>query len=161
MFCESCGGQCEKDSKFCPSCGEKIVPPKPTAGLTLSSVRAHLSEEGDESENGIYSLEVPIGDGDRSQLVFVLPLADEDGDEELDDICIWSRFAGNQEVAPKKLLDINCRGFGFETIGDFRVIQTSIRPWQLRDLEALNWIIYRIAGVADLLEEELLGSDRY
>lgn len=160
MFCESCGAKCEKDSKFCPSCGQKIVPPNDSTGLTLASVRAYLSEEGQEQDGGIFSLILPTRE-DRSQKVLVLPIEDEDGDEELDDICIWSPFAGEKEVQPKKLLDIDCRGLGFQTIGDFRVLQTSIRPWQLRNLEALNWIIYRVAISADELEEELLGGDDY
>jgi hypothetical protein len=156
--CGECGSAIKGGAKFCPSCGTRVPVANVGSGVTLASAIDHLRELGEELDNGVVKLLVPLGE-ERSQLVFVLPV--EDDDPELEDLCLWSNFALTTEVALKTVIGLDAQGFGFVQIGDFYSVQTSIRPWQLRDLEALTWIVFKVAIAADNIEGELLGSDEY
>jgi len=160
LKCDKCGSTVKGGAKFCPSCGSKVAVAKAGSGVTLSSVIEYLREQGEELDNGIVKLLAPLGE-ERSQLVFVLPLEDEDGESEFDDLRIWSNFATVKEVALKKVIELDPLGFGFLKLGDFFAIQTTIRPWQLKDFQALEALLFRVAAVADHLERSLLGSDAY
>ena len=130
------------------------------SGVTLSAVIDYLRKEGEELDNGVFKVLISIGEN-RSQLVFVLPSEDDDGDADFDDLRIWSNFAGVDEVALKKLLEVDGWGFGFQELGDFFAVQMAIRPWQLRDMDALDQVLIRLAAVADEYERTLIGTDDY
>jgi hypothetical protein len=158
--CSSCGANLKAGAKFCPSCGNKVEVQVIGSGLTLSSVIDHLRKEADELDNGVFKALFPMGD-ERSQLVFVLASEDADGDADLDDLTIWSNFAPARKVTAKKVIEMDGWGFGITQIGDLLAVQTSIRPWQLVNLKAFDWILERVALVADHYERTSLGSDDY
>ena len=170
--CGQCGASVAAKAKFCPSCGAKVAVAKAGSGVTLSSVIEYLREQGEElvlDKNdawyGTFKILWDVGE-ERSQLVFVFPKEDEDGESEFDDLRIWSIFAAVKEVALKKVIELDPLGYGFIKLeasgrGDLFAIQTTIRPWQLKDFQALEELLHRIALVADHLEENLLGSDAY
>tara|TARA_R110000822_G_scaffold48868_6_gene128486 strand:- start:903 stop:1424 length:522 start_codon:yes stop_codon:yes gene_type:complete len=165
--CGQCGASVAAKAKFCPSCGAKVAVAKAGSGVTLSSVIEYLREQGEDAgfdKNnawyGTFKILWDVGE-ERSQEVFVFPKEDEDGESEFDDLRIWSIFAAVKEVALKKVIELDPLGYGFIKLGTLYAIQTTIRPWQLKDFQALEELLHRIALVADHLEENLLGSDAY
>ena len=160
LKCDKCGSTVKGGAKFCPSCGTKVAVAKVGSGVTLSAVIEYMREKGEELDNGVFRILAHLGE-ERSQLVFVFPMEDEDGESEFDDLHIWSNFATVKEVALKKVIELDPLGYGFIKLGDLFAIQTAIRPWQLKDFQAFEALLSRVATVADHLEKNLLGSDAY
>jgi len=158
--CHSCESPIKVGAKFCPSCGAKIEQESANPETTMSSVVDFLRVECEELDDGVFKTLVPIRDG-RSQIVFVIPVEDENGETGLDDLVIWSNFALANKVKVKEVLALDLGGLGIQQLGDYLAVQTAIRPWQLRNLDALAWIITRVGLIADNLEELLLGTDDF
>ena len=157
--CSQCGAAIAAKAKFCPSCGRKVEMQASEPAVTLATLTEHFDERGEKLDSGVFKLLVPTLD-DRSQLVFALPIQDADGDEELNDLQLWSNFAPVKKVNVKRVLEFTeAISFGFCQLGDFYCLATSIRPWQLRSVDALVWHVTRLAIIADQLESDLLGSD--
>ena len=125
-----------------------------TAAAAIEYLQGECQRVGDSS----FSVDIPLPEG-RSQVVFALVFEDEEGDAEYDDITIWSNFAAVNMVNADQALDLDTVGLGVQKIGEYYSVQTSIRPSQLKDVDSISWIMVRVAIAADLLEQELFGTD--
>lgn len=158
--CGKCGASVAAKAKFCPSCGAKVENIVGEPPVTLALLTEVLSDDGEELENGMFKLVLETLD-ERSQLVWALPLRNQGGDEDLDDIALWSPFAPVKSVNVKKVVEAIDPGspFGFVKHGEYFALTTSIRPCQLKSIDAFVTLIQRLAFMADELEVTLLGTD--
>ena len=157
--CGKCGISIVEKAKFCPSCGAKVEKLKSDTEVSLSSVTEWLRANGEENDFGVFRIVIETLEG-RSQLIFALPGESADGDEQFDDVQIWSPFAPVERLNVKKVVErMENEAFGFVSNGGFYSLATAIRPWQLRNIDAFIWHVTRLAVKADQLEAHFLGTD--
>jgi hypothetical protein len=103
-------------------------------------------------ESGTYKI-IMDGDGGRSQLVFV-----EVNDTWLN---VLSPFAEMDDVTPKQALLANSEYIlGMQTLGDTYCVKYVALIADLDESEVVTGIEYA-AGIADQLERELVGGDKF
>jgi hypothetical protein len=103
-------------------------------------------------ESGTYKI-IMDGDGGRSQLVFV-----EVNDTWLN---VLSPFAEMDDVTPKQALLANSEYIlGMQTLGDTYCVKYVVLIADLDESEVVTGIEYA-AGIADQLERELVGGDKF
>ena len=66
-------------------------------------------------------------------------------------IALWSPFAPVKSVNVKKVVEATALAspFGFVKHGEYFALTTSIRPWQLKSIDAFVTLIQRLAFMAD------------